>query len=187
VVRQHVPRANHDRVDQVEQLLLGELRDRRIAVGWTHGDYTAPNVIVGDNGEVRGVVDWEQADPAGPTVLDPVLFRLFAEVLSGKDELGPVVVRWSTDGGPYAGELADLQRELGADPLHPRALVLFGWLHLVALSIEKSPRFAANPVWMRRNVRTVLRDAVLEPAGRSSLMSVRSDRIVAPDARNRRN
>jgi hypothetical protein len=110
------------------------------------------------------VVDWEQADPAGPTMLDPVLFRLIAAVLSGREELGAVVVRWSADGGPYAGELADLQRRLGADPLHPRALVLFGWLHVVAISLEKSARFAANPVWMRRNVRMVLRDAVLQPA-----------------------
>jgi O-antigen/teichoic acid export membrane protein/aminoglycoside phosphotransferase len=165
VVRQHVPRADHGRLDQVEQLLIEELRDRRIALGWTHGDYTAPNVIVADDGEICGVVDWEQADPAGPTVLDPVLFRLIAAVQSGGEELGAVVVSWSADGGPCAGELAELQRRLGADPLHPRALVLFGWLHVVALSIEKSARFAANPVWMRRNVRMVLRDAVLEPAG----------------------
>lgn len=164
VVRQHVPRADHDRLDQVEQLLIEELRDRRIALGWTHGDYTAPNVIVADDGEIRGVVDWEQGDAAGPTMLDPVAFRLIAAVQSGGEELGAVVVRWSADGGPYAGELADLQRRLGADPLHPRALVLFGWLHVVALSIEKSARFAANPVWMRRNVRLVLRDAVLQPA-----------------------
>ncbi|MCH6171640.1 phosphotransferase [Pseudonocardia alaniniphila] len=167
VVREHVPRADHDRLDQVEQLLIEELRDRRVALGWTHGDYTAPNVIVADDGAVCGVVDWEQGDPAGPTMLDPVAFRLIAAVQAGREELGAVVVRWSADGGPYAGELADLQRRLGADPLHPRALVLFGWLHVVALSIEKSARFAANPVWMRRNVRMVLRDAVLEPVGRA--------------------
>jgi O-antigen/teichoic acid export membrane protein len=174
VVRQLVPRADHGRVDQVEHLLIEELRDRRIAVGWTHGDYTPPNLIAADNGEIRGVVDWEQADPVGPTVLDPVLFRLLADVLSGREELGPIVVRWSADGGPHAGELADLQRDLGADPLHPGALVLFGWLHIVALSIEKSARFAANPVWIRRNVRTVLREAVLEPAERTHATAARS-------------
>ena len=164
VVRQHVPRADHGRVDQVEQLLFEELRDRRIALGWTHGDYTAPNVIVTTTVRSVGVVDWEQGDAAGPTMLDPVAFRLIAAVQSEEEELGAVVVRWSADGGPYAGELADLQRRLGADPLHPGALVLFGWLHVVAISLEKSARFAANPVWMRRNVRMVLRDAVLQPA-----------------------
>jgi O-antigen/teichoic acid export membrane protein len=167
-VRQLVPRADHDHVDRLERLLIEELRNRWIAVGWTHGDYTPPNLIVADNGEIHGVVDWEQADPAGPTILDPVLFRLLAQVLSGGEELGRVVVRWSTDGGPHADELADLQRRLGADPLDPGTLVLFGWLHNVALSIEKSARFAANPIWVRRNVRAVLREAVLDPADRAS-------------------
>lgn len=97
-----------------------------------------------------------------------MLFRLLAQVISGGEELGRIVVRWSADGGPHADEFGDLQRRLGADPLHPRTLVMFGWLHNVALSIEKSARFAANPAWVRRNVRTVLlREAVLEPADRA--------------------
>jgi len=47
------------------------------------------------------------------------------------------------------------QRAPGPDPLP------VGWLLHVSNNLQKSPSFAANPVWVRRNLVAVVRDARL--------------------------
>jgi hypothetical protein len=39
-------------------------------------------------------------------------------------------------------------------------LTLLGWLQHVAQNIQKSPTFAGNPVWVRRNLVAVVRGAL---------------------------
>lgn len=45
--------------------------------------------------------------------------------------------------------------------LPARTLIVLGWLLHVSNGWENSPSFAANPVWVRRNVVAVVRDARL--------------------------
>jgi hypothetical protein len=45
---------------------------------------------------------------------------------------------------------------MGGEHLAVRTVLLLGWLRHVAGNLVDSTRYAANPVWMHRNVRTVL-------------------------------
>jgi hypothetical protein len=47
-------------------------------------------------------------------------------------------------------------RQAGGPELPVRPLVLLTWLRHVGGNLADSTRYAANPVWMRRNVRAVL-------------------------------
>ncbi len=140
-------------VDTLATGLAGHL----VPVGWTHGDYSPGNLLLDTTGVLAGVVDWGRAQPDGPAVLDIVILLLTTESQCGGRELGPVVREWAAgrDPAPLAA-LARAQRQLGGDAVDGRVLVLLAWLHLVASNLAQNPRYAAHPVWMRRNVRSVL-------------------------------
>ncbi|GEL18894.1 aminoglycoside phosphotransferase family protein [Pseudonocardia asaccharolytica] len=157
VVRPVLRGAYRAALDRLVGELTGSLHGRRVAVGWVHGDFTAHNVLCAPGCEVTGVVDWCQSDPDGLAVLDVVSFLLTFDTEVAGEELGTVVVRWLADPGRAGAVLTEAQRGLGADPLGPGTLALLAWLRHVATNIAKSPRYAANPVWIRRNVRAVLR------------------------------
>ncbi|MFC5993654.1 aminoglycoside phosphotransferase family protein [Pseudonocardia hispaniensis] len=164
VVRPVLRGAYRAALDRMVTELVTSLQDRRVAVGWVHGDYTADNVLCGPAGSATAVVDWCQADPDGLAVLDPVSFLLALDTAVHKVELGTVVVRWLEAAGEVWGPLAEAQSGLGADPLGRGTLALLAWLRHIATNLSKSPRYGANPVWMHRNVRAVLRHRYRQPA-----------------------
>jgi hypothetical protein len=51
------------------------------------------------------------------------------------------------------------QRQLGGAMLEPGLLCLLAWLVHVSQSLTKSPQYGANPVWVRRNLRSVVERA----------------------------
>ena len=53
------------------------------------------------------------------------------------------------------------QRYLGGDVIGVGPLALLAWLQHVAHNIAKSPSYAANPLWVRRNLVAVVRGARL--------------------------
>lgn len=161
VVRGVVPRAFHADVEQLAAALGAGLVGRRISVGWTHGDYNPVNVLTFPDGRVRAVIDWCDAERDGLQILDVIVFRQLSSVMGGEVELGPQLLRWLAAEPPEMHvELRRIQRMLGADPVDTRVLLLLGWLQHVSKTCLKSGRFAANPVWNRRNLRSVLRAAV---------------------------
>lgn len=136
------------------------MRGRRLPVGWMHGDFGPVNTLTDATGRLTGVVDWCDADERGLPVLDVMVFLHLSRVIADGEELGSIVLRWLRDGLPAEADLLRrAQRGLGGDALDPSTLALLGWLHHVSTVIAKSREFASNPVWLRRNVRSVLRSA----------------------------
>lgn len=160
VVRARLPRPLHEQARQLEQELADGLRGRRVAVGWYHGDYTPGNVLTDPEGRAVAVVDWCNAHPRALPALDVVTFLMLSAVLADGEELGDLVVGWLTASPPPAHDLlARSQRLLGGALLEPGLLCLLAWLLHVSQALTKSPQYGANPVWVRRNLRSVVERA----------------------------
>ncbi|MDT7614690.1 MAG: hypothetical protein QOF00_2137 [Pseudonocardiales bacterium] len=141
--------------------LAARLEGQVVGAGWTHGDYTPDNVLTDAHGRVVAVVDWCQGQERGLAVLDVVSFLVTSERALTGSEIGTVVVDRLYDVRSTDHELlARAQRSLGGAVLDIRTLTSLGWLHHVAQNLQKSPSFAANPVWVRRNLVAVVRGAL---------------------------
>lgn len=156
LVRDAVPRRAAPRVDRLVGELTSALRGRWLPIGWLHGDYSGDNVLMGPTGEVAGIVDWGQATDDGLVLLDVVCLLLSTEADGAGVELGPVVIGRMAPDAVTPAVVAEYQWRLGGDLLSGRILFLLGWLHMVSANLGKSARYAANPVWLRRNVIAVL-------------------------------
>jgi aminoglycoside phosphotransferase (APT) family kinase protein len=162
-----LPRGQRAAAQLLEAEIADRIRGRRVATGWTHGDYVPDNVLTDTDGRVVAVVDWCHAHEAGLPVLDVVCFQMTAENLVSGTELGEIVLDRLADARPADHELlARTQRRLGGEVLDVAVLTLLGWLQHVAHNLEKSGHFAANPVWTKRNLVAVVRDAPALLAGR---------------------
>jgi hypothetical protein len=158
-VRAVVRGAHRAALDGVEAELVATLSGREVARGWAHGDFNRTNVLIGRDGSgdahVSGVVDWVEGEPDGLVGADAVTLLLFEAVLAGR-ELGPEVLARLADPGPVAEVVGRMVRQVDGPELPVRPLVLLTWLRHVGGNLADSTRYAANPVWMRRNVRAVL-------------------------------
>ena len=147
------------------------LEDRPLTVAWSHGDVTPGNLVVDDDGRVRGLVDWEGARADRLPELDLVTLVASTRASAGTLELGEAVLAllhrpWTEE------EVAVLDRGPNRD-LPRDVLVLLAWLHHVAANLSKSEAYAGNRVWLVRNVLDVLADLPRhdpEPAGSPSPM-----------------
>ena len=79
-------------------LLHQALAGQRVAVSWTHGDFTPANVLF-DGVQVSGIVDWGGARRDWPAVLDVYLMLITARCQVERLLLGPIVVRLLRAGG----------------------------------------------------------------------------------------
>jgi len=157
VVLERLPRPLHEPARRLERELANGLRGRRVAAGWSHGDYTPGNVLTDREGCAVAVVDWCNAHPRALPALDVVTFLMTSAVLADGEELGDLVVRWLTVCPPPAHDVvARAQRLLGGTLLEPGLLCLLAWLLHVSQALTKSPQYGANPVWVRRNLRAVV-------------------------------
>jgi O-antigen/teichoic acid export membrane protein len=156
-----LPKAHRPAAQRLAEQLADHVRGAVVATGWAHGDYTPDNVLTDEAGQVIAVVDWCQADELGMPLMDVSGFHLVSTfmVTSGA-ELGATVLDRLTDVRPDDHQLfARTQRMLGGDVLDSRVVMVLGWLMHVAHNIEKSPQFAANPLWVRRNLVPVVQAA----------------------------
>jgi hypothetical protein len=94
-------------------------------------------------------------------LLDVIGFHLVSSfMVTPGAELGATVLDRLTGIRPDDHQLlARTQRMLGGDVLDSRVVMVLGWLQHVAHNIEKSPQFAANPMWVRRNLVPVVQGA----------------------------
>ena len=157
LVRAVVRGAHREALDSVEAELAAGLTGREAARAWAHGDYNRTNVLL-DGGAVSGIVDWTEAEPDGLVGADAITLLIFELILAGQ-EMGPVLLRWLADPAPVAEPVASLQRRVGGPELPIRTVLLLSWLRHVGGNLADSTRYAANPVWMHRNVRAVLAGA----------------------------
>ena len=67
-----------------------------------------------------------------------------------------MLLEWLADPTPVADVVSEMQRAGAGDEVDARTVLLLTWLRHVGGNLAHSTRYAANPVWMHRNVRTVL-------------------------------
>jgi hypothetical protein len=145
-------------LDRMERSLAARLAGRRVATGWTHGDYHPANVLTDRDGATVGIVDWCAAQPDGMVVLDVVSFLLFTDMSVRGQELGAVVRTWLGRGRSAELEwVHDAQTALDSDLIDVPTLILLAWLRHISHFIASEPPGALSPVWTHRNVRAVLR------------------------------
>jgi hypothetical protein len=156
-----LPKAHRPAALKLADQLADHVRGAVVASGWAHGDYTPDNVLTDPAGQVIAVVDWCQADELGMPLMDVSGFHLVSTfMVTNGAELGATVLNRLTDVRPADHQLfARTQRMLGSDVLDSRVVMVLGWLMHVAHNIEKSPQFAANPLWVRRNLVPVVQEA----------------------------
>jgi hypothetical protein len=152
-VRAVVRGAHRTALDRVEAELAVALRGRPAPRSWVHGDYNQTNVLL-HHGAVSGIVDWPTGEADGLVGADAITLLLFQRVLDGA-ELGHVLLGLLADPAPVADVVARMQSRVGPT-LAIRTMLLLCWLRHVGGNLAGSTRYAANPVWMHRNVRAVL-------------------------------
>lgn len=161
------PRGEASRaLDRIGVLLRAGLAGAQVRLGWTHGDFHPGNVLVGADGEVTGIVDWDQARDRDITTIDLAFWLLTVR------SSGPAPGRRQEFGGRVATRLGRhecwtpaekrLLGTAGGSAETGRALLLLAWLRHVTGNLTKSGRYAASPLWSRRNIRPVLRQVAGE-------------------------
>lgn len=142
----------------VRESLLG----RAVALSWIHGDFGPGNVFVTEDGTtVTGIVDWELASSKGLPLVDVVQLLVSTRMLLLRRELGRVVGDLLADGWTRDERelLAAAQSQIPGEPLELRAVLLLSWLRHVHGNLLKSTRYGRNPLWLRRNIDSVLKSA----------------------------
>ena len=145
-------------IGRLTAALRAELAGRPLALGWTHGDFYPGNVLVSPGQGVTGIVDWSQVREQDPVVLDIAFWLLTVPHPGHRTELGAQVAARLRQGSCWtAAESILLAPWLAGDPSRDRAVLLLAWLRHVADTLAKSDRYAASPLWPRRNISPVLR------------------------------
>ena len=139
--------------------LCDALAARRLAVGWSHGDFVPGNILVDPAAaRVTGIVDWELARPADLPLVDVATVLLAARMQASRHELGRVVcdflagLDWSEDERRI---LAEAGAGLPGEAIDGRALVLLCWLRHVSGNLAKASGYATHERWLRGNVAPV--------------------------------
>ena len=132
-----------------------ELRGRSTRVCLVHGDLWLGNVL-GRNGDVTGLIDWDQAAPHDAALHDIVHFTFYPAAWERQLDLG-LIVREALVTDLGEGALGKVLRQRGFDQscedigLEARDALTWYWLrHTARMSAE--PGHANNPRWVARNV-----------------------------------
>lgn len=139
---------------RLQEEISRSLTGRRVAVGWTHGDYSPGNLIFSPGGELAGVVDWGAGSPAGLLQVDTATLGLTTAMLRRRREFGDVVMGALQEAQPAPS--GGVGRRPSAGPLSWREAVLLAWLRHVTLNLTKTQRYRRRDVWRAVNVDGVL-------------------------------
>ncbi len=150
------------------------LAGRELRAGWVHGDYWAGNVLLGPDGSVTGLVDWDSAGCPAPAAVDLVHLLAHARrrrtgatygeaILALLDGIGLTDTerRILAPGGlgdvPVAPGPATVDVDPGMeDPVVRRALFAIAWLYQVDGALLRYPRIAGSQAWVDDVVRRVV-------------------------------
>jgi hypothetical protein len=125
-------------------------------VGWTHGDFSAGNILLTEDcTAVTGVIDWSTASCDGPVDIDAYTLVLTLQYEIDGRTLGRVIADIVR-----SERLPPAQRQLLGDAgsAEPDAvtLALLTWLWHVANNASKSPRYGRSLRWVAGNLVPVL-------------------------------
>ena len=147
-----------DAVDRLRRRLHAAWAGREVEIGWVHGDFWLGNVMVDPaTGVAAGIIDWEWAARDELPAQDLVYACVHSRMLASGGELGDVVAEMlqpAWEGG-RAG-VAQRRPRPGRDGHRSRRAAAG-----VAAPGRRQPRAGArlahNPLWVLRNVVSVLR------------------------------
>jgi Ser/Thr protein kinase RdoA (MazF antagonist) len=146
------------RAAQVAAAVRAGLAGRRVTLGWAHGDFHPGNVLTSSPERVAGIVDWDQARERDLVATDLAFWLLTVPGSGRQREFGARVAARLGAGRCWTpAESRLLAGTADGDPGLGRALLLLAWLRHVAGNLAKSGRYARSPLWLRGNVRPVLR------------------------------
>lgn len=165
-------------VDDVRRRIRSGLEGRAVWISRTHGDLSLGNVIYRAAApEVAGILDWAQSRDGEPAWIDPLTLLLVGRAQRHGRELGDVVRdlrRSASLTAPESDLLMVHRAACPGDRVDTDVMALMAWLRHVDGNLEKSPRYAAHPVWVHRNVERVLTAAAASHhPGRSGVSSAR--------------
>ncbi|WP_035850752.1 phosphotransferase [Kitasatospora azatica] len=142
------------------------LADLRLYTAWTHCDFHPGNVLLDEAGDhVTGMLDWEDARPDGPAVIDLYYFVLALRRRAGDCDLGAVIADLLRGGALSPEELGLIETAAvgRAQAPDPAALPLLAWLWHLAANLAKAPQYGRSHWWVARNVAPVLAEAARWP------------------------
>jgi phosphotransferase family enzyme len=153
------------RLERLEVMLGQALVGRRMAVSWTHGDYTPDNVrLAGPQGPVNRIVGWGEARGDRLALIDVYLLILTASCQAEGAHLGSIVSRRLEAGGLSDSERNALRAGHGRSdtkvsesaPIDERLAILLAWLHHAAASLRNNAALPTHDDWLDVNVTPVL-------------------------------
>ena len=149
------------RCTRLRDELHGAVLGRALRTSWVHGDFWLGNLLLSQDGSIRGIVDWDAASPDELALHDVMHLLLYTRRMATGQELGLIVRNQLREAAWSHDELALLER-YGAwchqGALSDRHALLLYWLRQVAAHARQQsgrggPRYR---LWERRNVRPVL-------------------------------
>jgi hypothetical protein len=146
--------------------LCGLLETQKLALSWVHGDYTPGNILMGPDGHISGIVDWEFAQPSDFPSLDIVTLLLTVRMYARRQELGRVVCDLvaAPDWSDVENDLVTAAPDAATwESVGVSRIVLLCWLRHTAWMIERWGRYATSGLWLHTNVHMVL-DALQDDA-----------------------
>jgi aminoglycoside phosphotransferase (APT) family kinase protein len=145
---------------------LGALADRlgtslhglTLTASWVHGDFWPGNLLVGADGALSGIVDWDAAASGGLPLHDVLHLLLYPRRLARRAELGRIVCDQLREPVWTAHERRVLRNAPAAGQLGDRETLLLYWLHQAAAHTRQQAgaRSSRYRVWRLRNVEPVL-------------------------------
>jgi len=148
-----------DAIEALRGRLHAAWAAREVEIGWVHGDFWLGNVMVDPaTGVAAGIVDWEWAARDELPAQDLVYACVHSRMLASGGELGDVVAAMLQE--PVWEDAERAMHSAAHAPvgaaIDPDVLLLV-WLRQVAANLVQAPGLAHNPLWVLRNVVSVLR------------------------------
>jgi aminoglycoside phosphotransferase (APT) family kinase protein len=116
-------------VERVRDLLAASLPTQR-SVSVVHGDYKLENVVLGDTGDVRAILDWELC-----TLGDPIA------------DLGTMLTYWTQPDDPLAWSLAGADSPTRAPSFGTRAELIEAYGNATGYNLDSVEFYEALGCW----------------------------------------
>lgn len=154
------------KLDQLGELLRGQIAGHELPFSWTHGDFWPGNLLIQPaSGQIGGVVDWDRASADQIPLHDMLHLLAYTRKLQQRSELGQEIVSYLLPAAfdKYERSLvkeAIEQLELPASVDFFRAITLLYWLRFAATNLSRYPAFQRDSRWLKNNVFLVLKRGI---------------------------